>query len=190
MYASDLLMMKNYLFETCRGYLSMITPCITFIFTLLIRLVHWILKQIFNTIDFVSTLCIKTLQDFYLQTSFKTLVKTLVDHRRSFYMFRITCIHHQGVCIVLGWSCDYNWIYWICVFSKSHTNLQRNNTTPPPGTKTGIHTRWDNWQVLTTHNLNIPNCNHRINQERYILPDDGYMLSETCRRNDDGPLVF
>jgi hypothetical protein len=38
--------------------------------------------------------------------------------------------------------------------------------------------------------LNIPNCNHRINQERYILPHDGYMLSETCRRNDDGPLVF
>jgi hypothetical protein len=33
------------------------------------------------------------------------------------------------------------------------------------------------------------NCNHRINQERYILPDDGYMLSETCKRNDDGPLV-
>jgi hypothetical protein len=37
---------------------------------------------------------------------------------------------------------------------------------------------------------NVPNCNRRINQERYILPDDGYMLSETCRRNDDGPLVF
>jgi hypothetical protein len=33
-------------------------------------------------------------------------------------------------------------------------------------------------------------CNHRINQERYILPDEGYMLSETCRRNDDGPLAF
>jgi hypothetical protein len=53
-----------------------------------------------------------------------------------------------------------------------------------------LYTRWDNCQVLTTHNLNVPNCNHRINQERYILPDDRYMLSETCRRNDDGPLVF
>jgi hypothetical protein len=48
----------------------------------------------------------------------------------------------------------------------------------------------DNCLVLTTHNLNAPNCNHRINQERYILPDDGYMPSETCGRNDDGPIVF
>jgi hypothetical protein len=56
----------------------------------------------FNTIVLVSTLCFKTLQIFNLKTSFKTLVKTLVDHRRSSYMFRITCIHHQGVCIVLG----------------------------------------------------------------------------------------
>jgi hypothetical protein len=48
----------------------------------------------------------------------------------------------------------------------------------------------DNCQVLTAHTLNVPNYNHGINQERYILPDDGYMLSETRRRNDDGPLVF
>jgi hypothetical protein len=62
--------------------------------------VHWLLKE-FNTIVLVSTLCFKILQIF-IQV-FKTLVKTLVDHRRSSYMFRIACIHHQGVYIVLGW---------------------------------------------------------------------------------------
>jgi hypothetical protein len=66
------------------------------------------IKRNFNTIVLVSTLCFKTLQIFNLKTSFQTLVKTLVDHRRSSYMFRITCIHHQGVCIIFGWSCDYN----------------------------------------------------------------------------------
>jgi hypothetical protein len=60
------------------------------------------IKRNFNTIVLLSTLCFKTLQLFHLKTSFKTLVKTLVDHRRSSYMFRITRIHHQGVCIVLG----------------------------------------------------------------------------------------
>jgi hypothetical protein len=41
------------------------------------------IKRNFNTIVLISTLCFKTLQIFYLNTSFKTLVKTLVDHRRS-----------------------------------------------------------------------------------------------------------
>jgi hypothetical protein len=45
-------------------------------------------------------------------------------------------------------------------------------------------------EVLATQNLSILNCNHRINQERYTLPDDRYMFSETCRRNDDGQLAF
>jgi hypothetical protein len=40
-----------------------------------------------------------------------------VDHRHSSYVFRIACIHHQGVCIVRGWSCDYNWVHWGCVYS-------------------------------------------------------------------------
>jgi hypothetical protein len=73
------------------------------------------IKRNFNTIVLVSKFCFKTLQKFHQKTSFKTPVKTLVDHRRSSYMFRITCIHHQGVCVVVGWSCDYNWVYWGCV---------------------------------------------------------------------------
>jgi hypothetical protein len=91
------------------------------------------------------------------------MVKTLVDHRHSSYIFVLFC---------------------------SHTRLRQNNTTPPTGTKTGMYTRWDNFHFLTKQNLNVPNCNHTIKQERYLLPDDGYMLSETCRRNNDGPLVF
>jgi hypothetical protein len=45
---------------------------------------------------------LKNTSDFHLKLSKKTLVKTLVDHHHSSYMFWITCIHHQGVCIVLG----------------------------------------------------------------------------------------
>jgi hypothetical protein len=160
-----------------------------------------------STVDLVSTHCFK-----HLKLSFKNILKhwlkTLVDRCHISYMFRIACIHHQRV-----YTCSWL-ILWLqlgtlrlCGFRTwqlSHCVhipvlvpvggvvifIRRNNTTPPTGTKTGMYTRWDNCQVMTAHNLNIPNCNHRINQERYMLPDDGYMLSETCRRNDDGPLMF
>jgi hypothetical protein len=37
---------------------------------------------------------------------------------------------------------------------------------------------------------NLPNCDSRTTKNKYVLPDDGYKLSETCRRYDNGPLVF
>jgi hypothetical protein len=64
------------------------------------------IKRNFNTI-----ILLKTLQNFRLKSSSKAPVKKLVDHRRSSYMFRIAFIHHQRLCIVLGGSCDYVWLY-------------------------------------------------------------------------------
>jgi hypothetical protein len=54
-----------------------------------------IIKRIQNYSPCLNTLFQNT-SNFHLKV-FKTLVKTLVDHRRSSYMFRIACIHHQGV---------------------------------------------------------------------------------------------
>jgi hypothetical protein len=39
-------------------------------------------------------------------------------------------------------------------------------------------------------NFNVPSSDRRTTKNKYILPDDGYMLAETCRRYDNGPLVF
>jgi hypothetical protein len=61
----------------------------------------------------------------------------------------------------------------------SHTVLRPINTTPLPGSgqpqQELTHTPRDSCQALTIHYISEQECNHRVNQDQEMLPEDGHL---------------